>query len=42
MTPMPVVAVYGNFDKGKTWLMSQLFCKQLPSNYNIRTPGICN
>ena len=24
-TPRPIVAVYGNFDKGKTWLMSRLF-----------------
>ena len=36
-----IVAVYGNVDKGKTFVLSRLFNRDFPSQYYVRTPGIC-
>ena len=37
----PVVTLMGNFDKGKSFLLSELSRKELPSGFNISTPSIC-
>lgn len=36
-----MVAAYGSVNKGKTFILSKLIKKEMPSGYNIRTPGIC-
>ena len=37
---MPIVSVIGNFDKGKSFILSELSKKQFPSGFDAITPWI--
>merc|ERR1719203_1101225 len=36
------IGVFGNFKKGKTWLLSKLTHQELNPNQVVHTPGICS
>ena len=38
---MPIVSVIGSFDKGKTFILSELANKSFPSGFNFETDWIC-
>ena len=37
----PIISVMGNFDKGKSFILSEISGINLPSGYNVTTPWIC-
>ena len=37
----PIVTVMGNFDKGKSFILSELSKREFPSGFNVTTPSIC-
>ena len=38
---LPLITIIGNFDKGKSFLLSELANKKFPSGYDKNTPWIC-
>merc|ERR1719203_1214611 len=36
------IGVFGNFKKGKTWLLSKLTKQNLNPNQVVHTPGLCS
>ena len=38
---LPVVVLMGNFDKGKSFILSQISGCDFPSGFNFSTPSIC-
>ena len=37
----PVVTIIGNFDKGKTFILSELSRRNFPSGFDVETPWVC-
>ena len=37
----PIITIIGNFDKGKTFILSELAKKEFPSGFDKQTPWIC-
>ena len=37
----PVVSIMGNFNRGKSFILTELTRKKFPSGYNVETPWLC-
>ena len=38
---IPIVSIIGNFDTGKSFILSEIADKSFPSGFDIETPSIC-